>query len=96
MEDIVIDRLARIETKQEATNDKIDKILTLLDRIVVVEERQQSHIKTTERRFIEHDSRIRENAKELNSWRAARIILLWATGIFGGVVAALSINIFKT
>jgi len=88
-DDSVIDRLARIETKQEATNEKMDKILGLLDRIVIVEERQQSHISTTERRFAEHDSRIRVNTIELDSWKTARRIIVWVTGILGTAMAAL-------
>lgn len=91
-DDLVIDRLARIETKQGALTEQMEKMLGLMNRIVVVEERQQSHMTWTESRFDEHRSRIDINTKELDSWKLARRVILWVSAILGATTTALIIG----
>lgn len=79
---MIAERLARIETNQQNQDVQLAKVLDLLDRMVRVEERQQNGMHKAE----EISIRLKQAEKELDSWRTARRIIGWTSGIVGAVV----------
>lgn len=82
-EDSVNERLARIEVSQTNQAQQLGKVLVLLDRMVRVEERQQSvtdDISSIKARLLVIED-------ELKSWSTARKVIAWIVGIIGTLIA---------
>jgi len=94
--DSMSERLARIEQSQIHLANQLDKVVTLLDRMVRVEEHIEEHKESMQRLFkrLERaETRIAEQEKELARWHTGKKIFIWVIGTaisIGGLVLALS------
>ena len=84
----VADRLARIEAGQmattvqlEANKDQLDRVITLLDRMVRVEERLEGVLED----YRGLEGKVSAVEQDLASWRTARAIFTWVTGLMGAL-----------
>lgn len=76
------ERLARIEANQKNQEVQLEKVLVLLDRMVRVEERQQNFASKYEVLLM----RVEKAEKELESWKWARRVIAWTSGIVAAVI----------
>ncbi len=85
---VIGERLASIETHQEGIKDELRKMVSLLDRMVRVEERQAN----ADKRLDVVAEIVKGNSAELDSWRTARKIFIWISGITSTVLGAIAIK----
>ena len=89
------ERLARIETGQEAIRSELAKVVTLLDRMVRVEEKLENALATNRRltnTLTDVESRLKDAETELSRWGVARKIFVWVSGVVGAVMTGLALK----
>ena len=92
MQDSAInERLAKIEINQSNQQRQLEKVLALLDRMVKVEERQQ----TIQEKYGNLLPRMESAERELTSWRTARTIFAWVVGLLGTTATGIAILVFQ-
>lgn len=79
------ERLARIEAHQTHVVKQLDRMVTLLDTLARVEEHVAEHNRTLGRMF----TRLEAAELELETWRSARKVFLWLSGIAATAIVAI-------
>lgn len=81
--DAIGERLARIETGQVHHSKQLDRVVSLLDRMVRLEE----HVDQHGAKCSEIVERITKMETELDTWKTVRRLFAWVSGITGAIVA---------
>ena len=80
---MIVERLARIEQNQLHFSKQLDKLVSLLDRMVKVEEHVEQHkdtMKRLYRRLESVEGELAEAKQELQRWKTGRKLVAWLMG----------------
>ncbi len=79
---------ARSEAQQSSIQEELRRMVSLLDRMVRVEERQAN----ADKRLDQVIEMTEANNAELGTWRTTRKIIAWCAGITSTVLGAIAIK----